>query len=66
MVVGEAMFGAPSTPQFVCFGRDIAASWCTWRIVDSSGHVDVECRGLRRAWGVDIEDAGLDAASALA
>ena len=49
MVVGEAMFGAPSTPRFVCFGRGIAASWCIWRMVDSFRPVDVECGGMRRA-----------------
>ena len=49
MIVGEAMFGAPSTPQFICFGRGIAASWYTWRMVDSFRHVDVECRGVSRS-----------------
>ena len=49
MIVGEDMFGAPSTPQFVCLWRGIAASWYTWRMVDSFRHVDVECRGVKRA-----------------
>ena len=49
MIVGEAMFGAPSTPRFVCFGRGIAVSWYAWRMVDSFRRVDVECGGMRRA-----------------